>query len=190
MKLWDGNGNLFKLRVKVPILEEVNFGKVKLWDVEYFWTLFVFTFGRDCYCIQQSRPKMKTKSVQKCSTSQSFTLPRWHSFKIGTLVITLKHTYPRKLGHGSIHPFLPSKRLSSGALRIGFAVPGIEENTAGEPEEESVVCSNFSPASTIDGGWRLSSKGLGLAWHSHIFWLWGLPWQAGQLQQGKHTNRV
>ena len=68
------------------------------------------------------------------------------------LVITLKHTYPRKLGHGSIHPFLPSKRLSSGALRIGFAVPGIEENTAGEPEEESVVCSNFSPASTIDGG--------------------------------------
>ena len=68
------------------------------------------------------------------------------------LVITLKHTYPRKLGHGSIHPFLPSKRLSSGALRIGFAVPGIEENTAGEPEEESVVCSNFSPASTIVGG--------------------------------------
>ena len=71
---------------KVPILKEVNFGKVKLWDVEHFWTLFVFTFGRDCYCIQQSRPKMKTKSVQKCSTSQSFTLPKWHSFKIGTLV--------------------------------------------------------------------------------------------------------
>ena len=52
---------------KVPILKEVNFGKVKLWDVEHFWTLFVFTFGRDCYCIQQSRPKMKTKSVQKLS---------------------------------------------------------------------------------------------------------------------------
>ena len=70
---------------KVPILKECHFGKVKLWDVEHFWTLFVFTFGRDCYCIQQSRPKMKTKSVQKCSTSQSFTLPKWHSFKIGTL---------------------------------------------------------------------------------------------------------
>ena len=75
--------------VKVPILKEVNFGKVKLWDVEHFWTLFVFTFGRDCYCIQQSRPKMKTKSVQKCSTCQSFTFPKWHSFKIGTLVLSL-----------------------------------------------------------------------------------------------------
>ena len=74
---------------KVPILKEVNFGKVKLWDVEHFWTLFVFTFGRDCYCIQQSRPKMKTKSVQKCSTSQSFTLSKWHSFKIGTLVFRM-----------------------------------------------------------------------------------------------------
>ena len=72
-------------RIKVPLLKEVNFGKVKLWDVEHFWTLFVFTFGRDCYCIQQSRPKIKTKSVQKCSTSQSFILPKWHSFKIGTL---------------------------------------------------------------------------------------------------------
>ena len=29
--------------VKVPILKEGNFGKVKLWDVEHFWTLFVFT---------------------------------------------------------------------------------------------------------------------------------------------------
>ena len=33
---------------------------------------------------------MKTKSVQKCSTSQSFTLPKWHSFKIGTLEVKLK----------------------------------------------------------------------------------------------------
>ena len=65
-----------KDKAKVPILKEVNFGKVKLWDVEHFWTLFFFTFGRDCYCIQQSRPKMKTKSVQKCSTSQSFTFPK------------------------------------------------------------------------------------------------------------------
>ena len=28
---------------------------------------------------------MKTKSVQKCSTRQSFIFPKWHSFKIGTL---------------------------------------------------------------------------------------------------------
>ena len=28
---------------------------------------------------------MKTKSVQKCSTSQSFTFPKFTSFKIGTL---------------------------------------------------------------------------------------------------------
>ena len=33
---------------KVPILKECHFGKVKLWDVEHFWTLFVFIFGRDC----------------------------------------------------------------------------------------------------------------------------------------------
>ena len=77
---------------KVPILKECHFRKVKLWQVEHFWTLFVFTFGRDCYCIQQSRPKMKTKSVQKCSTSQSFTLPKWHSFKIGTLTIPARIT--------------------------------------------------------------------------------------------------
>ena len=66
-------------------MKECHFGKVKLWDVEHFWTLFVFIFGRDCW-IQQSRPKVKTKSVQKCSTCQSFIFPKWHSFKIGTLI--------------------------------------------------------------------------------------------------------
>ena len=64
----------------------------------------------------------------------------------------LKHTYPGKSGHDHRHPFLPSKRLSSVVPSTEFAVPGIEENTAGEPEEESVVGSNFSPASTIVGG--------------------------------------
>ena len=34
--------------IKVPILKECHFGRVKLWDVEHFWTLFVFIFGRDC----------------------------------------------------------------------------------------------------------------------------------------------
>ena len=33
--------------LKVPILKECHFGKMKLWRVEHFWTLFVFTFGRD-----------------------------------------------------------------------------------------------------------------------------------------------
>ena len=28
------------LKVKVPSLKEVNFGKVKLWAVEHFWTDF------------------------------------------------------------------------------------------------------------------------------------------------------
>ena len=72
--------------VKVPILKECHFGKMKLWRVEHFWTLFVFTFGRDCYCIQQSHPKVKTNMLWKCSTRQSFIFPKWHSFKIGTLV--------------------------------------------------------------------------------------------------------
>ena len=32
---------------KVPILKEVNFGKVKLWDVEHFWTDFDLSKWRD-----------------------------------------------------------------------------------------------------------------------------------------------
>ena len=91
--------------------------------------------------------------------------------------ITLKHTYPEKSGHGRKYPFLPSKRLFFVVPSIGFAVPGTEEKPAGELEEESIVGSNFSPASTIVGGWRMSSEGWGLAWHSHIFWLWDHPRQ-------------
>ena len=33
--------------VKVPSLKEVNFGKVKLWAVEHFWTDFDLTKRRD-----------------------------------------------------------------------------------------------------------------------------------------------
>ena len=66
--------------------------------------------------------------------------------------ITLKHTYPEKSGHGRKYPFLSSKRLFFVVPSIGFAVPGIEENIAGKPEGESIVGSNFSPASTIVGG--------------------------------------
>ena len=72
---------------------------MKLWRVEHFWTLFVFTFGRDCYCIQQSPPKMKTKSVQKCSTRQSFTFPKWNFFKIGTLEKKLFFDYTEHFSH-------------------------------------------------------------------------------------------
>ena len=53
--------------------------------VEHFHNIFVFTFGRDCYCIQQSRPKVKTNMLWKCSTRQSFIFPKWHSFKIDIL---------------------------------------------------------------------------------------------------------
>ena len=34
-------------------------------------------------------PKSKDKYVEKCSTAQSFIFPKWHSFKIGTLIIYL-----------------------------------------------------------------------------------------------------
>ena len=40
--------NKNKQTIKVPILKECHFGKVKLRDVEHFWTHFVFIFGRDC----------------------------------------------------------------------------------------------------------------------------------------------
>jgi hypothetical protein len=33
---------------KVPILKEVNLGKVQLCRVEHFYNIFVLTFGRDC----------------------------------------------------------------------------------------------------------------------------------------------
>ena len=44
---YTGSKNL--VQTKVPILKECHFGKVKLWHVEHFWTLFVFIFGRDCW---------------------------------------------------------------------------------------------------------------------------------------------
>jgi hypothetical protein len=59
------------------------------------------------------------------------------------------NTYPEKSGHGHIYPFLVSKRLFFLVPSTEFAVLGIEENIAGEPEEESIVGSNFSPVSTI-----------------------------------------
>ena len=40
-----------KYFVKVPILKECHFGKMKLCRVEHFHNILVFTFGRDCYCI-------------------------------------------------------------------------------------------------------------------------------------------
>ena len=69
---------------------------MKLWQVEHFHNILVFTFGRDCYCIQQSRPKVKTNMLLKCSTCQSFIFPKWHSFKIGTLAGSSKRA-PRIL---------------------------------------------------------------------------------------------
>ena len=63
-----------------------HFGKMKLWRVEHFHNIFVLTFGRDCYCIQQSRPKVRTNMLWKCSTGQSFIFPKWLCYKIHTLV--------------------------------------------------------------------------------------------------------
>ena len=34
---------------KVPILKEVNFGKMQLCRVEHFYNIFVLTFGHDCW---------------------------------------------------------------------------------------------------------------------------------------------
>ena len=69
---------------------------MKLCRDEHFHNIFVFTFRRDCYCIQQSRPKVKTNMLWKCSTCQSFIFPKWYSFKIGTLTherfLTIDHS--------------------------------------------------------------------------------------------------
>ena len=60
------------LGVKVPILKECHFGKMKLWPVDHFHNKFVLTFGRDCYCIQQSRPKSEDKYVVKVVNLSEF----------------------------------------------------------------------------------------------------------------------
>ena len=69
---------------------------MKLCRVEHFHNTFVFTFGHDWYCIQQSRPKVKTNMLWKCSICQSFIFLKWHSFKIGTLTherfLTIDHS--------------------------------------------------------------------------------------------------
>ena len=39
---------VFQMVTKVPILKEVNFGKMQLCRVEHFYNIFVLTFGRDC----------------------------------------------------------------------------------------------------------------------------------------------
>ena len=39
----------FNGAAKVPILKECHFGKMKLWRVEHFHNIFVFTFGCDCW---------------------------------------------------------------------------------------------------------------------------------------------
>ena len=147
-----------------------------------FWSkIFILNFWRS-QCLRLLRPCRKWRGWKKIK-STSFHQYSWNS-EVETTWISLigwhhktSNTYPEKSDHGRKDLFLLSKRLSSGAPCIGFAAPGIEENTAGEPEGESIDGSNFSPASTIVGGWRLSSEGLGLAWHNRIFWLWGLPWQ-------------
>ena len=40
-----------------------------------------------------SRLLVRSKSVQKCSTAQSFTFPKFTSFKLGTLVCSFFHNF-------------------------------------------------------------------------------------------------
>ena len=51
--LWNSLGTSedcegYKIDTKVPILKEVNFGKMQLCRVEHFYNIFVLTFVRDC----------------------------------------------------------------------------------------------------------------------------------------------
>ena len=69
---WQKKVRLLRFNTYSTNFERSHFGKMKLWRVEHFHNIFVFTFGRDCYCIQQSRPKVKTNMLWKCSTRQSF----------------------------------------------------------------------------------------------------------------------
>ena len=70
--------------------ETSHFGKMNIWPVEHFFNIvFVLTFGRDSYCIQQSRPKVRTNMLKKCSTGQRFIFPKW----LATKSILLWHQF-------------------------------------------------------------------------------------------------
>ena len=62
---------------------------MKFWPVEHFYNKFVLTFGRDCYCIQQSRPKY----VVKVFNWSEVHLSEMTGYKIHTLDEYMKAVY-------------------------------------------------------------------------------------------------
>ena len=59
--------------------------KVKLWQVEHFWTYLTSLLGVIVIVFSNHAQKVRTNMLWKWSTGQSFIFPKWHSFKIGTL---------------------------------------------------------------------------------------------------------
>ena len=68
-----------------------------MWQVRKCKALEAYFFLFSALCLPifffhtlLSRLFLRSKSVQKCSTAQSFTFPKFTSFKLGTLVISQK----------------------------------------------------------------------------------------------------
>ena len=80
---------------KVPILKEVNFGKMQLCRVEHLLNTFstylssILDSPSPMFWLHSVESNFDDKNVEKvfnkCSTQQSFIFPKFTSFKIGTL---------------------------------------------------------------------------------------------------------
>ena len=82
----NGSSRLFKLWYSVKF--ELPMASFFKYICSFFARNFVVGFMLQCFYVPIlfSRLFLRSKSVQKCSTAQSFTFPKFTSFKLGTLV--------------------------------------------------------------------------------------------------------
>ena len=85
----------------------------------FFARNFVVGFMLQCFYVPifLLRLFLRLKAVQKCSTAQSFTFPKFTSFKLGTLVNKIKNTSNSKVQTPSLlseYPVNLTQKIVSG----------------------------------------------------------------------------
>ena len=78
----------------------------------FFARNFVVGFMLQCFYVPilLSRLFLRSKSVQKCSTAQSFTFPKFTSFKLGTLDLFFKIRF-KNTSHSLMSTVLFSRKV-------------------------------------------------------------------------------